>query len=129
MRSHTYQDPFNRHEKCCECGQSVSVCICTDLDEKAHWRLHSPLGLTIKTLSDQIVNRQQAGKSNHYLLIKLMKGVGSLADNMATLTEGGEVATPQIVFQEAITIAELAIRIAIEGDADFGYDPTAIFGE
>jgi hypothetical protein len=97
-------------------------------DESAQRRLWSPDGKMIRAIRGELQQAREAFPNNHYLLPALMEEVGELS---AALLEHSLTGSPTAseVFHEAIQVATMAIRLGVEGDRDFSYEPFEIFPE
>lgn len=127
MRECTYFDSHQR-ERCTECGITVDLCKCQNLNDNAHRRLWSDDGKMIRSIRGELQQAREAFPDSRYMLCALMEEVGELAQAIMEHSRG-ENKTAAEVYHEAIQVATMAIRIGTEGDSDFTYEPYSIFGE
>jgi len=120
MRNCTY---LNKHtvECCTECGLGIDFCQCVDADGKAEHRLTSPDGLVMKMISDELAAAREAFPKTTHMLAALVEEVGELSQ--ALMEHDRQQGTSvQEVLREAIQVAAMAVRIAVEGDDNFLYE-------
>ena len=120
MRANTYWDP-NRRVRCTECGVTEDLCLCQNVCDRAHERLWSPTGLTVRQIWDELASARRVFPENEHMLAALVEKVGELAQALIDHSRGSKTA-PEL-YKEAIQVACMAIRVATEGDASFPYDP------
>ena len=126
-RTCTYRDR-HRRLRCTECGLYLDQCQCTEPEMAAQERLWSEDGKMIRAIRGELQQARDAFPNNQFMLTALTEEVGELSQAMMEHSRGGSK-TPAEIFHEAIQVATMAIRVATEGDADFAYEPYAIFGE
>ncbi len=126
-RSCTYLDPHNL--PCCtECGSSLDLCVCVRPDDMAYERLTSVDGLVIRMIRDELVAARAAFPGDVHRLTALGEEHGELCK--ALMEHDNALGTsPQQVLREAVQVAAMAIRVAVEGDADFLYQFPAVEDE
>jgi NTP pyrophosphatase (non-canonical NTP hydrolase) len=113
-------DPQNI-ERCTECGVSLDLCLCANVDLSAHQRLNSVDGQIILMVRGELdAARGQFPESTH-MLAALMEEVGELAQALMEHDRDGSQTT-QEVLREAVQVAAMAIRVAAEGDENFVYE-------
>lgn len=119
-RSCTFANPHNV-ATCTECGSDITICQCVAPDDQAHERLTSPDGLVFTMIRDELVAARKAFPENTHKLAALMEEVGELAQ--AIMQHDRKLGTSAIeVLREAIQVACMAVRIAVEGDDNFLYE-------
>jgi len=119
-RSCTFINPHNT--VCCtECGSDLSLCQCVAWDQAAHDRLTSPDGLVFVMIRDELVASREAFPETTHKLAALMEEVGELAQAMMHHDRKLGIST-QEVLREAVQVATVALRIAVEGDDNFLYE-------
>lgn len=119
MRTCTFLDPQNM-ERCTECGVTVDLCLCANVDLSAHNRLNSTDGMIMTMVRGELdAARSQFPETTH-MLAALMEEVGELAQAMMEHDRDGSQTT-QEVLREAVQVATMAIRVAAEGDENFVY--------
>lgn len=119
-RTCTFAGPHNV-ATCTECNSDLTLCQCVAPDDQAHERLTSPDGLVFTMIRDELIAARKAFPENTHKLAALMEEVGELAQAMmqhdrhlgTTVTE---------ILREAIQVAAMAVRIAVEGDDNFLYE-------
>ena len=118
-RTCTYRDKHNT--VCCtECGSDLSLCQCPTPNEQAQERWTSPDGLVIKMITDELVAAREAFPGSTHMLAALVEEVGELAQ--AIMQHDRKQGTSvQEVLREAVQVACMAIRLAVEGDENFIY--------
>lgn len=118
-RSCTFLDP-QLQERCTECGVTIDLCLCVNINDSAHERLASPDGLVITMIRGELqAARKQFPRTTH-MLAALMEEVGELAQAMMEHDVDGSQTTAQVL-REAVQVATMAIRVATEGDENFVY--------
>lgn len=123
-----YRDPKGIL-RCTECGQSHDLCVCLNVSEDAHKRLWSPEGRVIRGILQELIEARDKYPEDVHTLAALMREVGTLSDVMIGFDRNREGVTQQDVMKEAIQVAVMAIRVAIEGDNSFAYDSAPLFRE
>lgn len=120
MRTCTFLDPQNM-ERCTECGISLDLCLCANVDLSAHQRLNSVDGQIISMVRGELDAARGKFPGSTHMLAALMEEVGELAQAlMQHDTDGSQ--TTQEVLREAVQVAAMAIRVAAEGDENFVYE-------
>lgn len=127
MRTCTYQD-HRLQNRCTECGRPIDLCECVEVDDCAQRRLWSEDGKMIRAIRGELQQAREKFPNNTFMLPALNEEVGELNKAMMEHSRGENVTAVE-VYNEAIQVAAMAIRIAVEGDADFTYEPYVIFGE
>lgn len=127
VRNCTYYD-HRRRARCTECNADISLCQCEDPDYLARERLTSRDGQMMVAIRNEIRQARAEFPHNHYMLPVLVEEMGRLAKAIVEHSLGKEVTTAE-VFQEAVQVAVMTIRLATEGDADFSYNPDTLFPE
>lgn len=126
-RTCTYLDPHNL--LCCsECGSSLDLCVCVNPDTIAHERLTSHDGLMIRMIGDELVAARTKFPDNVHQFDALVEEVGELAKGLMEHDRGLGTTTHQVL-REAVQVACMAIRVAVEGDADYVYAFPAVEDE
>lgn len=74
----------------------------------------------IRNWSLEVDKAQNKFPANRRLLGALMEEVGELAEALLKINESGE--SPQNVYDEAIDVAAVAYRIAVEGCPEYDYE-------
>ncbi len=118
-RTCTYTDPHNIH-RCTECGHTVDLCICVDVEGQAHDRLQSPDGIVMMMVRGELDAARGEYPDGQHALAALLEEAGKLARGLIKHDRAQEVAI-QEVLRRAVTTAAMAIRIATEGDDNFKY--------
>lgn len=118
-RSCTYSDPHGA-AACTECGNGVDLCICVRPDDMAHERLHGQDGLVFTMIRNELVAARTAFPTSLYMLAALGEEVGELCKALMEHSLDQGTSAPEIL-REAVQVACMAIRVAVEGDADFKY--------
>ncbi len=119
-RSCTFLNPHNT--LCCtECGSDLSLCQCVDWDRAAHDRLTSPDGLVFVMIRDELAAARTAFPGTTHMLCALVEEVGEVAKAMME-HDRKEGTSVQEVLREAVQVASMAIRVAVEGDDNFLYE-------
>lgn len=114
---------INSHNVACctECGSDLSLCQCVSWDEAAYDRLTSPDGLVFVMVRDELKAAREAFPGTTHMLAALVEEVGELAQ--AIMQHDRKQGTSvQEVLREAIQVASMAVRIAVEGDDNFLYE-------
>lgn len=124
-RSCTYYDN-QRRLRCTECGIGVDLCQCDDPDHRAHVRVWSEDGLVIRAIFAELQEARRKHPVPKHMLAALTEETGEVANALIEHELGTKPATD--VFKEAVQVAVCALRIAVEGDTEFTYEPYAIFG-
>jgi len=120
MRSATFSNKYNV-ECCTECGLGVDMCQCVDPDAIAWDRLTSPDGLVFSMIRDELKAARKAFPGQTHMLCALVEEVGELAQGMMEHDRQQGISV-QEVLREAVQVAAMAIRIAVEGDDNFLYE-------
>lgn len=115
-----YLDPHNV-QRCTECGITIDLCVCVDVDGSAQDRLHSPDGIVITMIRGELNAARGMYADGEHALAALMEETGKLSRNLVKHDRKQEVTT-QEVLRRAVTTAAMAIRIATEGDTNFLYE-------
>jgi len=106
---------------CTECGSDLTICQCTAPDAQSHERLTSPDGLVFTMIRDELVAARKAFPESTHKLAALMEEVGELAQAMIQHDRKLGTSATEIL-REAVQVACMAIRIAVEGDDNFLYE-------
>ena len=118
-RTCTYRDRHNT--LCCtECGSDLTLCQCEGLNEQAQERWTSPDGLVMTMIRDELVAAREAFPENTHKLAALMEEVGELAQAMMHHDRKLGISVHEVL-REAVQVACMAIRVAVEGDDNFLY--------
>jgi hypothetical protein len=118
-RTCTYHDPWNQL-RCTECAAIVDLCLCANVGLSAHERLTSADGIVLSMIRGELnAARGQFPDSTH-MMVALMEEVGELSQAMIDHDRDGSK-TAQQVLREAVQVATMAIRVAVEGDDNFAY--------
>lgn len=120
MRNCTF---LNKHhvECCTECGLGIDFCQCADPNTLAEDRLTSADGLMFKMVRDELVAAREAFPGKTHMLCAMVEEVGELAQ--AIMQHDRQQGTSvQEVLREAVQVAAMAIRVAVEGDDNFLYE-------
>lgn len=125
-RTCSYLDQHHA-ERCTECGVSLDICLCQDVDDKAHERLWASDGQTIRAIQMEIRAARSAFPGNRHLMAALVEEVGELAQALIQNDRGERTSNPE-VFKEAVQVAAMAIRVAVEGDQSCTYNSDSILG-
>ena len=120
MRTCTFMNAYNA-ECCTECGLNISLCQCVDPDHIAYDRLTSPDGLVFIMIRDELVNARREFPETTHKLAALMEEVGELAQAMMHHDRKLGISI-QEVLREAVQVAAVAVRLAVEGDDNFLYE-------
>lgn len=120
MRVCTFLDPQNI-ERCTECGVSLDLCLCANVDLSAHQRLNSVDGQIILMVRGELDAARGQFPGSTHMLAALMEEVGELAQALMEHDRDGSQTT-QEVLREAVQVAAMAIRVAAEGDENFVYE-------
>lgn len=96
------------------------MCQCTRPDDMAHERLHSTDGLVFTMIRGELAAARTADPSTIHRLATLMEKVGLLSRAMAQ-HDAGLGTTTQEILREAVQVACMAIRVAVEGDGNYIY--------
>ena len=119
-RSCTFHNPHNT--LCCtECGSDLSLCQCVAWDQAAHDRLTSPDGLVFSMIRDELNAAREAFPGTTHMLCAMVEEVGEVAKAMME-HDRKEGTSVQQVLREAVQVASMAIRLAVEGDDNFLYE-------
>lgn len=118
-RTCTYHDPWNIL-RCTECGVTVDLCLCANVGLSAQERLNSPDGIVVMMVRGELDAARASFPNAQHMVVALMEEVGELAQAMIDHDRGGSQ-TAQQVLREAVQVASMAIRIAVEGDDNFAY--------
>jgi hypothetical protein len=118
-RTCTYHDPWNI-VRCTECGTTVDLCVCANVTLSAHERLNSSDGIVIRMVRGELDAARASFPNATHMVVALMEEVGELAQAMIDHDRSGSK-TPHEVLREAVQVASMAIRIAVEGDDNFSY--------
>lgn len=127
MRTCSYTNKSGQ-ERCTECGITTDLCTCIDVSFKAHNRLWSPEGRVLRAVRDEIDRARELFPQMSEGMVALMEEVGELANALIEHQKGNKPS--KAILEEAIQVAAVAIRIAIEGDERYPhYDSTPFFVE
>lgn len=120
MRSCTFSNKHNL--TCCtECGLGLDLCQCVEPDRVAENRLTSPDGLVYIMIRNEVnAARDKFPKTTH-MLAALVEEVGELSQAMVE-HDRAQGTSVQEVLREAVQVAAMAVRIAVEGDDNFLYE-------
>ena len=113
----------NKHNVLCctECGLGLDLCQCVDPDAIAWDRLTSPDGLVFIMIRDELKAAREAFPGQTHMLCAMVEEVGELAK--ALMEHDRQQGTSvQEVLREAVQVAAMAIRVAVEGDDNFLYE-------
>lgn len=127
MRTCTYIDRRGQI-RCTECAQTVDLCLCPAPDEQAARRAGSAEGLFLRRVRDELNLADERAEPAHRTLVKLSLAAGQVSGKLLAHHNGQGVSAQEVV-QELINVAVLATRLATEGDSDFDYSPSSVFGE
>ena len=118
-RTCIYRD--KRNTPCCtECGSDLTLCQCTAPDLQAQERWTSPDGLVLKMVTDELAAAREAFPGKTHMLTALVEEVGELAQAIMQ-HDRKEGTSVHAVLREAVQVACMAIRVAVEGDDNFLY--------
>lgn len=120
MRTASYRDSRGLY-RCTECGVAVDICVCVNVEDMAHERLHSADGVLSRLIRDELHNARQRFPPPDKTLVSLGEEYGELCQAMLDHDRDGSK-TPVQVLREAVQVAAMAIRVATEGDIDFKYE-------
>ena len=126
-RTCTYLDPHHT-ERCTECGVTIDLCLCEEVNDMAQERLWSDDGKAIRAIIHELDSAREAFPGNRHMLCALMEEVGELAQAIMQ-HDRAEGTTTNQVFKEAVQVATMAIRVATEGDQNFAYESWSVIGE
>ena len=114
---------LNRHNTLCctECGSDMSLCQCVAWDQAAFDRLTSPDGLVFVMIRDELKAAREVFSGNTHMLCALVEEVGEVAKAIME-HDRKEGTSVQQVLREAVQVASMAIRLAVEGDENFLYE-------
>ncbi len=120
MRTCTYS---NRHniECCTECGLGIDLCQCVEPDHIAEHRLTSPDGLVFMMIRDEVKAARDKFPETTHMLAALVEEVGELSQAMME-HDRAQGTSVQEVLREAVQVAAMAVRVAVEGDNNFLYE-------
>lgn len=119
-RSCTFRSPHHVHT-CTECGSDITICQCVAPDQQAHERLTSPDGLVFTMIRDELIAARKAFPGTTHMLCALTEEVGELHQAMMEHDRKQGTSATEIL-REAVQVAAMAIRVAVEGDENFLYD-------
>lgn len=123
-RTCTYRDKHNT--PCCtECGSDLTLCQCSAPDEQAQERWTSPDGLVMNMVREELVSARNAFPGSTHMLAALLEEVGELAQAMIQHDRKQGTSVHEVL-REAVQVASMAIRLAIEGDDNFLYTFPAV---
>ncbi len=124
MRTCTYLN--KHHTECCtECGLGIDFCQCVNPDIIADTRLTGADGLVIKMIRDELVAAREAFPGKTHMLCATVEEVGELAQALME-HDRQQGTSPMEVLREAVQVAAMAIRVAVEGDDNFLYEFPAV---
>ena len=118
-RSCTYLDPQNQRA-CTECGRGVEMCQCVNADQTAHERIYSPDGIVINMIRGELDAAREKFPGSEHRMVALGEEFGELCQAMMQHDVDGSQTVP-MVLREAVQVAAMAIRVAVDGDANFAY--------
>ncbi len=120
MRECTFR---NKHsvECCTECGLGIDFCQCIEPGHKAEERLTSADGLVMSMIRDEVKSAREAFPGKTHMLAALVVEVGELAQAMME-HDRQQGTSVQECLREAIQVAAMAVRVAVEGDDNFLYE-------
>lgn len=123
-RTCIFSDPQNI-TRCTECGVSLDLCLCANVDLSAHQRLNSVDGQIVSMIRGELAAARGKFPGSTHMLAALMEEVGELAQAMMEhdLNQG---TSTQEVLREAVQVASMAVRLAAEGDENFVYEFPAV---
>lgn len=75
----------------------------------------------VQDIDEEVSHARKKFPTNRHQLTALTEEVGELSQAMLEQHHGKK--TAQDVYSEAVQVACMAMRVAIEGDADFDYNP------
>lgn len=127
MRTCTYLDQHHL-ERCTECGVTLDLCSCPNVNDSAHHRLWGKDGRTIRIMLSELESARKEFPDNQHLLCTLMERIGKLAQAIME-HDRGQGTTTQQVYREAIQAASIAIRVAVDGDQNFLYESSVALGD
>ena len=119
-RSCTFANSHNV-ATCTECGSDLTICQCVAPDQQAHERLTSPDGLVFIMIRDELVAARRAFPGTTHMLCALVEEVGELSQAMMEHDRKQGTSVTEVL-REAVQVAAMAIRIAVEGDDNFLYE-------
>ena len=120
MRTCTYSNKHNV-ECCTECGLGVDFCQCVEPDHIAENRLTSSDGLFYIMVRDAVAASRSSDPQTTHRLASVIEGVGELAKTMGE-HDRQQGTSVQEVLRNAVEVAAMAVRIAVEGDDNFLYE-------
>ena len=118
-RSCTFLDP-HMQERCTECGVTIDLCTCVNINDSAHERLASPDGIVITMIRGELAAARTKFPGSTHQLVALGEEFGELCQAMMEHDVDGSQSTV-MVLREAVQVAAMAIRVATEGDENFAY--------
>ncbi|HUW44349.1 MAG TPA: hypothetical protein VMW50_01010 [Dehalococcoidia bacterium] len=119
-RTCTYRNPHNT--LCCtECNNSIELCQCVNPDLAAYERMTSIDGLVFMMIRDELKAARTAFPGATHMLCALMEEVGELSQALME-HDRNQGTSVQEVMREAVQVATMAIRVAVEGDENFMYE-------
>lgn len=119
-RTCSYRDPWNI-ARCTECNVTVDLCQCVNVANSAHERLSGPDGIVMAMVRGELIAARQQFPGSTHMLAALMEEVGELAQAMIDHDRGGSQTAIQVL-REAVQVASMAVRIAVEGDDNMVYE-------
>lgn len=118
-RTCSYTDPHNI-PRCTECGITLDLCLCVNVEGSAHERNNSADGIVLSMIRGELDAARSEYPDGQHALAALLEEAGKLARGLIKHDRAQEVST-QEVLRRAVTTAVMAIRIATEGDDNFKY--------
>jgi len=80
----------------------------------------------LSLVQDEIEAARNAFPSNAAQHAALVEEVGETVEALIEHSRGNS--PPEVVVQEAVQVAAMAVRLVVEGSDEFPYDPDEVFG-
>ena len=119
-RTCTFAGPHNV-ATCTECNSDLTLCQCVAPDNQALERLTSPDGLVFTMIRDELIAARKTFPEKTHRLAALMEEVGELAQAMMHHDRKLGTSVTEVL-REAVQVAAMAVRVAVEGDENFLYE-------
>ena len=115
---------YQNKEFCTECGISIDLCLCLDVSRIAQERVFTREGKFLKRLLQEVERARENFPENQAMMAALMEEVGELAQALIEHDRRGSEEIPESeILAEAVQVAAMALRVALEGDQSFSYNP------
>jgi len=117
MRICTFLDPRQK-ERCTECGITIDLCQCRDVNQSAYERTQTPEGEFLRAIEAETVHFERTT----HRFESLVKLVGELGVKLVSNADTGSPA-PSDIYQTLAKIGAVTVKLGSGGTDEYPYIP------